>query len=287
MDHRRTRSSSKRIIPIHVTIFLFVFLVIINPEMISTTPSIAVWTFESINISEADTREYVDSLIYHLERKNVFRIVDVGNSVLDFVPELSLTGALRRENESFDVSIRLDNNRSGETIKNFTRGYSAMGELFEDSNRFVDEIVFQYNVSEQFLFREDILSLHKYVFQGTVYENRFSDYMDLVESIESQPEISEELKKAIKTYRCKGLRHGVGKMFEWIGKTSAGIGLCGFALLGERAGNADGEWENSGEVLLVLGGLIIGGGGVYLVGITLSDPKPDKVVEIYNRDADE
>jgi hypothetical protein len=67
MENNRTFSPSKRIIPIDVIILLFVFLCTINPAMIIATPCLAIWTFENINLSKADAREYVDGLIYYLE----------------------------------------------------------------------------------------------------------------------------------------------------------------------------------------------------------------------------
>jgi len=203
-DRKCSDSPPKRVFTVYAVVCLLVLLWTINSQLIHAVPELAVWPFETVNVSEADAREYVDSLIYHLRRNRVLTVVDAGDRVLRFVPELSLTGALSKENESYNVSIRLDNNRSGEIIKNIVKSYSAHGELFEDSKHLVDEIVSQPNISEQFLVTEDIVSTYKYVFQGSIYDNRFSDYMDLAERIEARPDISEELDTAIKAYRRKG-----------------------------------------------------------------------------------
>ena len=118
MDENSSGSPSKRIVPAYAVIGILVTLWTIDPQPLRAAPELAVWPFTTVNLSKADAREYVDSLIYHLERTRLFRIVYVGDRVLRRVPEISLTGALSKDNDSYDVSIRVDHNYRGGSKKN-------------------------------------------------------------------------------------------------------------------------------------------------------------------------
>lgn len=284
MTFRKAQSLRSPGTPVRLTLFLLLFPGIVVPQGLCPTPSLAVWAFENINISESDTREYVDTLLYHLERAGVFRIVDAGSRVLELVPELSLTGALREDGGSYDVFVRLDDNLRAQTIRIFSRSYRGMGEMFENSRPLAQEIVFEYNVCQpcgDVRFGEEPSAMHRYVFQGTVYEARFSAYMDLVDRIESGTEVSEELHKAIGAYRRKRLGHGIGVTLEFIGRLSAVLGLAGLSGMGGSATSGI-DGETAGKALLVLGVMTVAGGCIFWLGGRLSNPKPGKVVEIHN-----
>ncbi len=282
MNRITARLPSKRVFPIQAVILLFLLVWTIQPELAASSPVLAIWTFENNGIAEADAREYIDTLIYHLEKKGLFRIVDAGDRVLSYVPEVSLFGAISKGNGSYGISIRLQDSHSAETIHVVPKIYASLGELFEDSRRLVDEIVVHYNTARKFLHTEE--ELHSYTFQGEVYYNEFSGYMDLLKTIEAQPDISAELQRAIETYRLRRLSYGLGVLIEGIGDFALIFGGIGLATITGATVDPDVGADAFGRGLLIFGGAAVVGVCIRFLGSKLSTPKkPTKVVAIYNR----
>ena len=160
-------------------------------QELDSNPNLSIWNLEAHGIKEEDSLEYINFLSYLLKAKTDLRVILPGHRVLETVPELSLTGSLNKDDASYYLHLNITAGFREDPLESYNESYDGMGDLYEDSRRIAGDIGSLY-YQRPFLWRSPP---QNYVFQGKVYRNQFSDYLELVNAIEEQPGITEELRK--------------------------------------------------------------------------------------------
>lgn len=146
--------------------------------------------------------------------------------------------------------------------------------LYDDCRSLAGEVIYTYKAHEKILYDQFLyasVSNRQYSFQGKAYGKSYPAYIELVGKIETQPGISEELKKAINDYKRFKPGRGIGLMLEGIGWISATAGTVGLLVLGliadaAETGSTQGLDSDIGIGLLITGGLSIGGVLIFFLG---------------------
>ncbi|MBA7616487.1 hypothetical protein ES703_23783 [subsurface metagenome] len=262
-----------------LSIFLLLAFLFWNqsPKMVAqeldSNTTLSIWNLEAHGIEEGDSLEYINFLSYLLKAKTDLRVILPGYQVLETVPEVNLTGSLSRDDASYYLQLNITEGFSEDPLESYNESYDGMGDLYEDCSRIAGDIGSLY-YQRTFLWRSPRQS---YVFQAKVYRNQFSEYLELVNSIEEQPGISEELKSEIAAFRRKKIGHGFGMFLSLSGCVAMLVGE--FGLIFTLADII----EDDLPAEPILGSMFIGGISMMLLGSHLMDPKPQAVVDRYNQ----